>query len=109
MPVLDDNDIQEIRNARAEVRADNIQSIVLRRGRTTLAPQDFRVELSGNEPDRLMSDGTQEQRSKALLDGEIDADVQPEDRFTLNGYVYQVIFVSPRRETGTLAKATIAQ
>jgi hypothetical protein len=41
--------------------------------------------------------------------GEKDMDIAREDRLTVNGQVYRVVFVQPNREACTIAEAVIVQ
>lgn len=78
-------------------------SIVLRRGATTLEAQSGRVRIETAAPQQPASEAGREARLQATLWGAPTMDVQPEDRFTLDGVLYRVRAVRPGRGAATFA------
>ena len=91
----------KIRNLRAE-------SIVLRRGGTSLAAQSVRVEKT-RMGRQVRSEGGSEQRADAVVHGAVGLNIQVEDRFTSGGILFEVSFVHPNRSVMTLADAVVVE
>ena len=104
MPLMTASDWAAMRVDLVEIRDDNAVSITIRRGNTTLPAQTVRIARSGRGN---VQDGTAAQASTApvIVLGDTTFDVQPEDRFTVEGLVYQVEFVRPNRRVAIVAEA----
>lgn len=84
----------------------NAVSISFRRGTVTLAAQTVRVERRGQGLARTEdSAGAQQAITTVVILGSTTLDIQVDDRFTLGGVLYQVIFVNPNRRAATQAEA----
>jgi len=90
----------------AAVRGDNEISVVFRRGSSTLAAQDVRVERIASAAGERDSEGTQQAVGRAHVLGGTDLDVDPGDRFNDGaGVLYEVVLVRPNRLVGVMAEA----
>ena len=108
--MLTDADRAAMRAGLAEVRGDREVSVTLRRGRTTLAAQSVRVARSGTG--RAMAadvEGMEAALSMVTVLGSTSFDVQPADRFTLGGVLYEVVAVHPNRDAAVMAEARMVQ
>ena len=93
-------DLMKVRDARAE-------SLVIRRGNTSLTAQMVRIEKAQMYGLLVRSLNGKEYRATALVLGDTDLDIQVEDRFNdANGILYMVIFMNPNREACVFAEAT---
>lgn len=90
------------------VISDHSQDIAFRRGTTTLDPQTVRIERIGSAR-QIQGDGSEETRTAVVIVGDVDLDVKKDDRFTLDGELYQVTSVSPNKQMGVQAEAELAQ
>lgn len=77
------------------------ESVVLRRGATALAAQNCQI-MNINGRSRRSDESTLAVATPELH-GSSQMDVAEGDRFTLDGTVYEVIFVRPERITQTIA------
>lgn len=89
----------------AAVRGDNEVTLTLRRADTTLAAQKARVAGKNMLARRFDNTAGEESRTTVTLLFAVDADVQPEDRFTLDSRLYRVVAVRPNRRAATTADA----
>ena len=108
--MLTDADRAAMRAGLAEVRGDRELMITIRRGKTTLAAQRVRVARSGTG--RAMAaevEGMEAALSMVTVLGGLDFDVQPADRFTADGVLYQVVAVHPNRDSAVMAEARMVQ
>lgn len=104
------SDWARIQQAMTAIRDMNAVSLVLRRGTTTLAAQAVRVERKGTSQARAADGvGAEQATGSIVLLGAIDLDIQPQDRFTLDGRLYEVTLVSPNRLAATQAEAQIIE
>lgn len=84
------------------------QSIVLRRGETTLAAQSFRVErLSKNQ--QMRGDASRERRADGVLMGAVNANIAVDDRFNADGLLWRVSFIQPNRSQATIAEVQVVE
>ena len=90
------------------VRRDRSYDIEFRRGETTLAAQEVRIEAVGRGS-RLQSEAARESRAAVVIFGAMDLDVQVEDRFTLDGVLFRVVFVAVNRDVDTQAEAVAVE
>jgi hypothetical protein len=94
----------------ALVRQDNEVNITIRRGDTTLNPQPVRIARAGGAQGRERdSEGAQQVVGRVVVLGSKTLDVQPGDRFTLDGSLYQVAFIRPNRRAAVVAEAEIIE
>jgi hypothetical protein len=85
------------------------QSIVLRRGETSLAEQSFRVERV-SRASQYRDEGSREWHSDVVILGAVDADIAIGDRFNADGgLLYQVNFIQPNRTYATIAEAVVVK
>lgn len=104
------SDWARIQQAMTAIRDMNAVSLVLRRGTTTLAAQSVRVERKGTIQARTADGvGAEQETGSIVLLGAIELDIQPQDRFTLDGRLYEVTLVSPNRLAATQAEAQIIE
>jgi hypothetical protein len=97
-----------LQKALAKVVSLRSQSIVLRRGETSLPAQDFRVErLSKNR--QVRGDASRERQADGVLMGAVDADVAVDDRFNADGLLWRISFVQPNRSVATIAEVQVIQ
>jgi len=104
MPLMTASDWAAMRVDLVEIRDDNAVSITLRRNNATLPAQTVRIARSGRGN---VQDGAAAQASVApvIVLGDTTFDVQPEDRFTHDGLLYQIEFVRPNRRVMVVAEA----
>lgn len=91
------------------IRLEREISLVLRRGNATLSAQSARFEIAGTRAFRMQSDAARESRQAGFLLMKTDADVAVDDRFTVAGQVYRVVFVQPNKTAATIAEAVVVQ
>lgn len=84
-------------------------SLVIRRGATTLAAQDMRIEMAGPRGARLQSDAARTATQAVIILGEHDMDIQPEDRLTYESHLIKVVFIQLNRQFATIAEGVIEQ
>lgn len=106
--MLSAGDWERMRTLAAAVRADRTVTVDIRRGATTLDPQDVRIEAVGRGS-RLQSDAARESNAAVVVFGAIDLDIAVEDRLTVNEVLYRVVFVSANRDIDTQAEAVAVQ
>lgn len=88
------------------IRDDRPVSIAIRRGNTTLAAQTVRIARGGNVQAGVTdTDGLQAAVGAVVVVGDATLNIQPNDKFTVNGALYEVIAIHPNREHGTQAQA----
>ena len=90
----------------AAIRDDRPVSIAIRRNGATLAAQTVRIARGGNiQAGTTDADGLQAAVGAVIVVGEATLNIQPSDKFTLGGALYEVIAIHPNREHGTQAQA----
>lgn len=93
----------------AEVRGDNEVSVVIRRGASTLDAQSVRVARIGVVGREAEGTGTQQAEGRVVVLGSTSLEIQPGDRFTVSGVLYEVTFVRPNRTAAVVAEARIVE
>ncbi len=94
----------------AAVRGDNAQSIVIRRGGTTLAAQSVRIARLGGQGIVQQDGQVRESRGRVVVLFGTNGNVQPGDRFNDGaGMLYEVVIVRPNRRAAVVAEAEVAQ
>ena len=94
----------------ASVLADNAQSIVVRRGNTTLPAQSVRIARIANQGVVRNGEGTQESRGRVVVLGGLALDIRPDDRFSdAHGVLYRVVLVRPNRRAAVIAEAEVVE
>jgi hypothetical protein len=84
--------------------------VALRRGNTTLAAQQFYLApIPSKATAQNRSDGGERQRGDMAMYGAIDADVQRGDRWTYQGTLFRVMFISPDRSVFTQVELEAVQ
>jgi hypothetical protein len=97
-----------LQSALAKVVSLRSQSIVLRRGDTSLTAQTFRVErLSKNQ--QIRGEASRERRADGVLMGAVNANIAVDDRFNADGLLWRVSFVQPNRSAATIAEVQVIQ
>lgn len=103
-------DLARMRADLTEIIADRSESVVLRRGATTLPAQTVRVERANSRYSRKQNSASgEETRVDIVVVGEITFDVQKDDRFTIDGAAYRVVSVRPNDMMGIQAEANMVQ
>lgn len=86
------------------------QQITIRRGSTTLDPQNVRIVSGAAVPAaRKESTGAQQFEGVYTVMGDIDLNIASGDRFTHDGQLYEVTAVRPNRQYSTVASARMVQ
>ena len=93
------------------VRSDREESVVIRRGSTTLAAQTVRIARAGTASGQRADVGTlEEAQQRVVVLGGITLDIRPGDRFNdLAGILYEVVAVRPNRRAAVMAEARVIQ
>ncbi len=105
--MLDAGDLTQWRADALALRNDNAVSITIRRGETTLAAQTVRLLKRKGGTLTSSQDGV-ETRAPVLVLGATTLDIAIDDRFTVAGVLYRVIFVQPDTRAAKIAEAEIA-
>ena len=88
------------------IRDDRPVSIAIRRNGATLAAQTVRIARGSNVQAGVTdTDGLQAAVGAVIVVGEADLNIQPNDKFTVGGALYEVIALHPNRDHGTQAQA----
>lgn len=88
------------------IRDDRPVSIAIRRNGATLATQTVRIARGGNVQAGVTdADGLQAAVGEIVVVGDAALDIQPNDKFTVAGALYEVIAIHPNRDHGTQAQA----
>jgi len=107
--MLTASDKSAIAAAMTAIRDDRPTSIVIRRGKTTLSSQTVRVAKSRGMPGNTDSEALQAATTGITVLGDVALDIQPADRFTVAGQLYQVTNVHPNRGAAIMAEARLVQ
>lgn len=92
-------DLREIRNDRPAV-------IAIRRGTQTLAAQTVRIARGGSiQAAAADTDALQAAVGAVIVVGDKTLNIQPQDRFTIGGALYEVTAIHPNRDQGVQAQA----
>lgn len=91
------------------LRGDNAVNVALRRGTTTLAAQSMRIAQAGRQAARLAGGELEAALLEMTILGGVTLDIEPGDRFTVDGVLFEVTSVSPNRRAGTRARARMVQ
>ena len=99
-------DIARMKADVAEVIGDNEVSIIIRRGSSTLPAQTVRIERQG-QAKSVKGDTMSSEETKAdiVVIGEEGLDIQKDDRFSIGGVMYKVLFRRPNEMIGVQAEA----
>lgn len=101
-------DIAQMKADLAEVIGDNEVSIIIRRGTptVTLPAQTVRVERQGRAKSmKGQTPGSEETTADIVVIGEEGLDIQKDDRFSIDGVHYRVLFRRPNELIGVQAEA----
>lgn len=102
--------LARIKAAFMAVLQDNAQQIAIRRGGATLAPQTIRVAPYGREiPHPKSSGGLEATQRTVVVNGLVTLDIQPFDRLTWEGQLFEVYHVLPDRRLATMALARLVE
>lgn len=93
----------------AEIRVDNQVSITLRRGSTTVAAQNVRIAQAGRQAANLATGEMEAALFEMTILGATTLDIQPQDRFTVNGVLYEVSAVATNERAGLRSRARVVQ
>ncbi len=107
--MLNMSDLEQMRATTAAVMSDHQVSITIRRNDDTLAPQDVRVERARSQSMRKDGKASEESRTRILVVGATDLDIQKDDRFNALNGLYRVTFVRPNRQIDTQAEAELIE
>lgn len=97
-------------SARADMAAiidDNPTTAALRRASGSTASQTFRLEIAGSRGMKLQSDAARQATQAAFILGAYDMDIAVGDRVTVNGILFEVVFIQPNRLAATIAEAIV--
>jgi hypothetical protein len=103
--MLTQNDREAMAADLAAIRGDNEVDLLIRRGNDTLPYQPARIAGLGGSAAEKNGQGGQETRSRVMVLGGTDLDIQTGDRFTTTGVLYRVTFVRPNRLAAVVAEA----
>jgi hypothetical protein len=104
--VLTSNDRAQMSADLQTIRDDRPVSIAIRRNGATLAAQTVRIARGGNiQAGTTDADGLQAAVGAVIVVGDATLDIQPSDKFTVAGALYEVIAIHPNRDHGTQAQA----
>jgi hypothetical protein len=104
--VLTSNDRAQMSADLQTIRDDRPVSIAIRRNGATLAAQTVRIARGGNiQAGTTDADGLQAAVGAVIVVGDVDLNIQPGDKFTIAGALYEVIAIHPNRDHGTQAQA----
>lgn len=108
--MLDDADLVQMQAELLEVIGDHAQSIVIRRGETTLPAQVVRIEFMGTGRSGVAESAyAEETRSRVNVVGGVDLDIKKDDRFNAFDSLFKVTAVRSNRQIGTMAVADMIQ
>ena len=89
-----------------EIRNDRPAVIAIRRGTATLPAQTVRIARGGNiQAGTSDADAVQAAVGAVIVVGDKTLDIQPGDRFTTGGALYEVTALHPNRDRGVQAQA----
>jgi hypothetical protein len=91
------------------LRDDNVVSVALRRGSTTLAAQSMRIAQAGRQAARQATGELEAATTEMTLLGDAALDIEPGDRLTVDGMLLEVTTVAVNRLAGTRARARMVQ
>ena len=104
--MLTSNDRAQMSADLQTIQDDRPVSIAIRRNGATLAAQTVRIARGGNiQAGTTDMEGLQAAVGAVLVVGDASLDIQPSDKFTVSGALYEVIATHPNREHGTQAQA----
>lgn len=110
MALLTAADITSMQADLLSVRDDRGESIVIRRGATTLPAQSARIARQGGNATRADGGGTEQFSQRVVVLGAVALDIQTGDRFNdTAGRLYEVDFVRPNRSAATMAEARVIE
>lgn len=101
--------VAQIQAGFAAVLADNAVSVVIRRGGVSLAAQTVRIAPGGTMPQTQDTGSLQAVNRGVVIAGAPTLDIQPQDRFTHGGQLYEVEHVLPDRRFTTQALGRVVQ
>ena len=88
------------------IRDDRPLTVAIRRNGATLAAQTVRIARGGNVQAGVTdAEGLQAAVGAVIVVGDVALDIQPNDKFTLGGALYEVLAIHPNREHSTQAQA----
>ena len=100
-------DWDKLNAALMQVRGDNSASIVIRRSGVDQAAQTVRIARVGGGQG-IGAEAEAAQQSVVVM-GDTDFDVEPADRFTHDGGLYEVISIRPNRRAAVVAEARVLE
>ena len=104
--MLTSNDRAQMSADLQAIRDDRPVSIAIRRNNSTLAAQTVRIARGGNiQAGTTDADGLQAAVGAVIVVGDATLNIQPGDRFTVAGTLYEVSAIHPNRDHGTQAQA----
>ena len=104
--MLTSNDRAQMSADLQTIRDDRPVSIAIRRNGATLAAQTVRIARGGNiQAGTTDADGLQAAVGAVIVVGDAALNIQPGDKFTIAGALYEVTALHPNRDHGTQAQA----
>jgi hypothetical protein len=107
--MLTASDRAMLKAALLAIRNDRPVTITIRRGTATLAAQVVRIAKTTKLPANTASTGTEAVTTGVTVLGDASLDIQPSDRFTVDGQLYQVVNVHPNRDYAVMAEVRLVQ
>ena len=102
--------LAQVRADLAAVRAEREENITLRRGTGTVGAQAVRIERTSSFGMAVRSLNGEEYRATAIVLGDIDLDIEVQDRFNdQNGILFMVIFVNPNHDVCCIAEVAAVE
>lgn len=102
--------VAQIQAGFAAVLADNAVSVVIRRGGVSLAAQTVRIAPGSNAAPHTQDTGSLQAVNRGVvIAGAPTLDIQPQDRFTHSGLLYEIEHVLPDRRFTTQALGRVVQ
>lgn len=108
--MLSDADRARMQADLLAVRNDRPTSVVIRRNGASLPAQTVRIARSGLAGSNVTdAGGAQGVVTGVVVLGAVDLNIQPGDRFTVDGRLYEVTAIHPNRDTSTQAETKVVQ
>lgn len=104
--MLTSDDRAQIAADLASIRDERPVTVAIRRNGATLAAQTVRIARGGSiQAGTTDGDGMQAAVGAVIVVGNATLNIQPGDKFTVAGALYEVTAIHPNRDQGTQAQA----
>ena len=107
--MLTDADRDRMRAELAQVRQDRAVMVAIRRGNATLAAQEMRIARKSSAAGSGTGSGATASITAITILGGVDLDIRVNDRFTVDGQLFEVFGVHPNRDVAIMADARLLQ